>query len=248
MNRTAKLALILPTVALALSLAIAIALAAKAGDDPTTATRAVARDGATAASVEIGMEAGGLRLGPGAAGLMDGTFTFSDAALAPDIDYALDGGTGHLTVLQGGGPRFVPAADWSEVENAWDLRLAGDIPLALAVRLGAGESVLRLGGLELTDVAIETGAGATTVDFAGAWSRDVQATIDAGVGEVTIVLPRGVGVVVAANIGLGTVTAEGLTADGGRWVNDAYGVAPVTLAIDVTGHVGSVRLVLEPAS
>ena len=248
MNRNLKLALLLPAVAVALSLAIAIALAARAGDDPRTATRAVPRDGVTAATVEIGMEAGGLRLGPGAAGLMDGTFTFSDEALAPVVDYAVDGGTGRLTVRQGGGPGFVPPADWSDVENAWDLRLGGGIPLALAVRLGAGESALTLGGLDLTAVAVETGAGATTVDFSGAWSWDVHATVAAGAGEVTIVLPRGAGVAVRAGVGLGSVTADGLPANGGRWVNDAYGVAPVTLAIDVTGHVGSVRLVLEPAS
>ena len=133
---------------------------------------------------------------------------------------------------------------WQDAENAWDVRLNDAVPTDLRVELGVGESVLRLGGLNLTGLDVEAGIGATDVDLSGAWTRDLDARIESGVGEVTVTLPTDVGVRVEADQGLGDVDAEGLIKDGDVYVNAAYGESPVTLHLEVDGGVGEVNLKL----
>jgi hypothetical protein len=60
----------------------------------------------------------------------------------------------------------------------------------LAVDLGAGDGVLRFGELYLTGLDVKLGAGKLTLDFDGIWKNDLNASIESGVGEMSIVLPN----------------------------------------------------------
>lgn len=247
-NRNARLAVIVILAAmLVIPVASLIGLGVSAGDDPSTETISIPRDGVADAEVEIRMGAGALRIEPGAIGLMEATFTSTDEAVGRVVAYEVADGTGHLSVEQAGGAGFVAPWDWGQVEHAWDIKLAPEVPIALDVRLGAGAGTLSLGGLDLTALAIETGAGSTTVDLDGNWEHDLRATIEAGAGNLRVVVPDDPGVIVRASVDTGEITVDGLVEQHGAWVNAAYGRSPVTIEIVVRGGVGNVDIALASA-
>jgi hypothetical protein len=65
------------------------------------------------------------------------------------------------------------------------------------------------------------------------------------VGELTVVLPRRVGVRVTARHGIGEIEADGLRQDGDTYVNSAYGSTHGTVNVTVEQGVGTI--VLEQA-
>ena len=221
-----------------------VATDAFAVDEPRTDSRAVALNGAEAARVELEVGVGELALRGGGSpgGLLNADFTYNVDDWEPEFDYRIDGTEGTLTLRQ-------PDEDraflwWQDAENEWDVRLNDAVPTDLTVKLGVGESVLQLGGLSLTGLAVEAGIGETDLDLSGAWNRNLDARIESGVGEVTVTLPKDVGVRVEADQGLGDVDAEGLIKDGDVYVNAAYGESPVTLHLEVKTGVGEINLEL----
>jgi hypothetical protein len=64
------------------------------------------------------------------------------------------------------------------------------VPTDLDVEMGARESDLDLDSLALTGLDLEMGAGETTVDLTGDYARDFDASIEGGVGEATVLVPR----------------------------------------------------------
>jgi hypothetical protein len=86
------------------------------------------------------------------------------------------------------------------------------------------------------------GAGKSTVDLTGDYAQGFDASIQGGVGQVTVMLPSEVGVKTKAEGGLGKINAEGLKKVGDSYVNDAYGESDVTLNVDIQGGVGEINL------
>ncbi len=203
-----------------------------------TESQTVDTAGATAASVQIQMNAGELTLAGGAGQLLEADFRYNVADWEPQVAYAVDGARGALDVTQPGDG--LPVND--ELVNDWNLRLSGGLPLDLAINLGAGEGDLDLSGLDVSSVQVETGASVVTVDLRGDWDHDVDAVIRGGVGELRVVLPSALGVRVAADTALVNVTASGLTRDGDAYVNAAYGTAPYSLEVEIEAGVGAVDL------
>jgi hypothetical protein len=228
-----------------------------------TESRTVERGGAESVRVEIAMGAGELDVAGGAGELLDADFTYNVAEFKPQVEYD----DGLLVVRQ---PEFEGRASIWDVDDyryEWDLRLNDDVPIEMSVDLGAGRADLELGSLSLTGLDIDAGAGEVSVDLSGAssltrlnvdigagkltldltgdWQEDLDAKIEGGVGGATLRLPRGVGVRVEAEGGLGAINARGLTKDGSAYVNDAYGQSDVTLRIDVEAGVGAIDLELE---
>ena len=193
-------------------------------------SRSVQPDDAKAVRAHLVMGAGELKVGGAADALMEGDFSYNVADWKPQIDYDVNDGTGKLTVKQGSGDdgRLGGGA-----RNEWDLRFNDDVPIALSVEMGAGESDLDLDSLTLTGLDLAMGAGETTMDLTGDYDRDLAASIEGGVGEATVRLPGEVGV---------RVNAEGFRREGEAYVNDAYGDSNVSLKVDVQGGVGSINL------
>jgi hypothetical protein len=75
---------------------------------------------------------------------------------------------------------------------------------------------------------------------------DLVGDLEGGVGQVTIRLPRKVGVVVRASGGIGAVTAHGMRHDDDEYTNEAYGKTPLTIRLKVQGGVGQITLLEEP--
>jgi hypothetical protein len=202
-----------------------------------TETRAVDLDQSEFVTVDLRMGAGELSVRGGSPKLMDAEFSFRRLAMRPSIHYDTSDFRGRLRIEE---PSGVHTAN---SRYRWDLRLNDDKPLDLNVDFGAGEGRLDLGSLNLRSVEIHMGVGELRLDLRGTPKSDYTVTLRGGVGEVTVYLPEGVGVVADAQGGIGGITAHGLEKRDGEYVNDAYGRAKTTVRLDIRGGIGAINLI-----
>jgi hypothetical protein len=207
--------------------------------------QSVALQGAEKLDARIGMAAGQLKLDAGGPAAMDAEFSYSPRTWKPEVDYSVEGSTGVLVVEQ---PDPASGFDMmGDTRNDWDLKLATGVPLDLDVKLGAGESDIDLSGLDVRTLNVLTGAGETNVDLSGPRTSDVNARIEAGVGELTVLVPSDVGVRVrTSSEGIGDSTFEGLHKDGSDYVNDVYATSSVKIEITLHRGIGEVTVKTVP--
>jgi hypothetical protein len=173
--------------------------------------------GAESASVSITIGVGKLKLTGGADSLLDARFEYNIPDWKPVVSYKVEDGRGGLIVEQ---PSRVVGATWpGNVRYDWDLKLKSGVPLELEVDMGVGKSEVDLRGLDVRHLSLE-----------------------AGVGELKLVLPADVGVRVEAQGGLGHVDADGLKAEGDAWVNESWGKTKASLRIEVEAGIGEVEM------
>ena len=192
-------------------------------------------------NVEINMGAGDLVVTGGAEKLLEGDFTYNVAKLKPVVEYT----DGTLDLRQPENEGLPDLRGIGDFHNEWGLRLYDQVPMNLKVNMGAGTSDLQLAGLSLTGLDVVLGAGKSTVDLSGEWARDLDVTINTGAADVTVRLPRGVGVRVEVEAGPHTIDAPDLTQDGNVYTNSAYGKSEVTLQINMQAGIGQIDLELE---
>jgi hypothetical protein len=203
-------------------------------------SQAVEQQGAKSVHAHIELGAGRLELSGGATKLLEADFYYDRPSLKPEVNYFVSGGDGDLSILQPGQDhvQFGPSG-----RSEWNLHFNNQVPLDLGIEMGAGQGMLRLGGLALTHFSVEGGAGNLQVDLTGGnWQKDVDGRIEGGVGTVRVRLPSNVGVRVKATGGLGSVSAPGFQRDGDVYTNSAYGKSPVNLSLDIEGGVGAIHL------
>ena len=217
-------------------------------DDPntrtTTDTKTVALGGATSVEAEIRMGVGDLRLStePTTTDALSARFEYAPVSWKPTVDYSVSSGVGQLLVEQ---PNTTDVGVFRDTKNSWELKLAGGVPTRLTLRLGVGSSKVDLRGLDLSSIDAVTGVGDTTIDLSGPRTKDLTGRIEAGVGRITVRLPRNVGVrFTGRQDGVGNFTADGFTAEGTSWVNDAYSGSGPKIDIDFVRGVGDATLVL----
>ena len=197
-------------------------------------------DKAEMVRTELKMGAGELMVEGGSQKLMDGDFSYNVSSWKPSIKYTSSGVRGNLTVEQ---PHSVHAG--GKIKYRWDLRLNDRVPMDLVAELGAGEAKLNLGDLNLRSVQVHMGVGQLRLDLRGKPSRDYSVTIDGGVGQATVYLPRDVGVIANATGGIGNISVSGLQKRGDKWINDGRENASVMIHVDVHGGIGEIRLVAD---
>jgi hypothetical protein len=115
----------------------------------------------------------------------------------------------------------------------------------LSVDVGGGASDLQLAGLSLTGLDVRLGAGQYTIDLSGDWARDLSVTINSGAANISVRLPRNVGVRVKVDEGPSKIEATDLTQDGNVYTNAAYGGSPVTMQVDMEPGIGQINLEVE---
>jgi hypothetical protein len=233
-----RLAAELVAVAL-LAILLAAACGASQAGELQTESETVELGEAESVRANLKMAAGELKVGGGAASLMEADFAYNVADWQPEVSYDdVSSGTGTLSVKQPDENTGMSDDD----RNEWNIHLNDGVPTNLHVVMGAGKSDFDLSGLNLTGFDLRVGAGPSTVDLAGDWDRDVETSIQGGAGKATVRLPSQMGVRVDVAGGLGEIQAEGLSRDGDAYVNDAYGESEATLDVDIEGGVGLVRL------
>ena len=203
-------------------------------------SQSVELEDAEAVDVSIDFGAGDLTVGGGAAKLLEADFTYNVAELKPVVTFS----DGTLVVEQPGVDGLPIPQGITDFRNEWDLRLADQVPMNLKVNMGAGNSDLQLAGLSLTGLDLTLGAGTSVVDLNNDWTRDLDVSIDTGAANVTVRLPKNVGVRVQVEDGPHTVEAPNLTQDGRIYTNDAYGKSQVTLHVNIKAAIGSINLQL----
>jgi hypothetical protein len=202
-------------------------------------TRSVELQGATAVDAKIEMPAGQINIDGGADKLLDADLSYDGRDPAPEVSYTVNNGHGHLDLAQGGKHHDVT---FGRNDGSWRLRFNRSVPLDLNLDMGAGQSDLKLGQLNLTHLEINIGAGQMNLDLTGPRKQNLDATVEGGAGQATIRLPKDIGVSVKASGGLGAIDARGLTKQGDEYVNAAYGKTPVSIDLTVEGGVGEINL------
>jgi hypothetical protein len=201
-------------------------------------TRSVELQGAAAVAAKLEMPAGMLDIGGGSEKLLDGDFRYDGGEQQPNVDYTVTNGQGQLDLAQHG----QHDVQFGTSDSEWKLRFNQTVPLDLNLDMGAGQSDLKLGQLNLTHLEINIGAGQMNLDLTGPRKQDLVADVEGGAGQATIRLPKDVGVRVHASGGLGAIETKGLTKQGDEYVNAAYGKTPISIELTVEGGVGEIDL------
>lgn len=200
---------------------------------------------ARSVNAQIEMGVGKLNLGGGAENLMDANFLYNLASWKPEVSYAVNDGVGNLKVSQ---PTSVNVRSFSEdVRYEWNILLNNDVPINLRTILGAGDGNLRLGGMLLTGLHAQSGAGNVTIDLSGVWRRDLNASIEAGIGNLVLIVPQYTGTMINVSQGLGTVEiSTGIKRQNDSYINDAYGQTATSLRVNIKSGIGDIRLMQSP--
>ncbi|WP_179222967.1 toast rack family protein [Pontibacter ummariensis] len=147
-------------------------------------------------------------------------------------------------------------------DNKWTLNLSKNIPTALYLEMGAGESSLDLSNSQVRQLDVQAGAvaldinlsksqlrqadikagvGELNLDLRGDWDHDLTVDIAGGIGEINLKLPQHTGVRLKTS-GLGSQDLAGLKDAGSYYKNDALGKARHTITLNVTGALGSINV------
>jgi hypothetical protein len=111
---------------------------------------------------------------------------------------------------------------------------------AASLRAGAADlTVLGLGNSRCDRIAFEGGVGRVTLDFGGTWASNSRVEVKMALGEVTLRLPRQVGVRITPDKFLASFDPQGLLRQGTSYLSPGYDQAARHLDIDVTPAIGN---------
>jgi hypothetical protein len=202
-----------------------------------TETRSIERDKSELVRAEVRLGAGELHVRGGAQKMVEADFRYNVPEWKPEIRYNATGFRRILSIGQPGSRKISGHTTYD-----WNLRFNDDTPLDMIVHMGAGQAQLDLGSLSLRSVEVNIGVGEVKMDLRGTPAHDYDVRVHGGVGEASIQLPRGVGVMADAHGGIGEINAHGMRKRGSHYVNDAYDNAKVILHVDVKGGIGTINL------
>jgi hypothetical protein len=112
-----------------------------------------------------------------------------------------------------------------------------------AISAGAAElSLFGLGNSRCDRIEFEGGVGRVLLDFTGSWSSSAQVHVTMAMGELTLRLPRRIGVRVRMDKFLSSFEPTGLVRRGNEFESANYDVSPWHLDLDLTTAVGGVNV------
>jgi hypothetical protein len=132
----------------------------------------------------------------------------------------------------------------ADVEIEWD-ELNPVLLDLLNVDAGAASLKMRkLGNAHFDQMNFTGGAGNFDLDFSGDWQESARVSIKTGLSNLTLVVPRDLGVKIdTGDQTLTSVKAEGFRRQGTAWVNNAYGESERELIITVDIGLGNLILI-----
>ncbi len=176
-----------------------------------------------------------------------GEMTARSAAPGNLIDGTFEGGVRH----RADGPnRLAIEQDttyglpWLDHESRWDVGLTAEVPLDLRLDTGASRATLDLGDLRLRSLELHTGASETRIMLPrAAGMTSVRA--DSGAASLTMEVPAGVAARIRSRMGLGSsqIDQSRFPRIGDHYESPDFGTAANRIDIDVSGGVGSVRVI-----
>lgn len=176
-----------------------------------------------------------------------GTLTGHAAAPGNLIDGTFKGGVRHRST----GPNRVQIEQdttyglpWLDHGANWDIGLTAEVPLELRLDTGANRAMLDLRDLRLRSLELHTGASETRVLLPRAAGATTVRT-ESGAASLTLEVPSGVAARIRSRMALGTSQVDQArfprVADG--YESPDYAAAANRVEIDISGGVGSVRVI-----
>jgi hypothetical protein len=171
-------------------------------------------------------------------------FTYAPESWKPDVSISPNLGIAGFRISsphEGGTQWFV------YTHYSWVITLPTGVITDLTLDLGVGNSTVDLRGIDLFRLRAMTGVGNTTIDLSGIRPTVQNPTvrIQSGVGNLTLVLPRDIGVAVTTQEkGVGNLSAQGFDRVGDKLTNAAYGGSDPQMEIEIVRGVGNVTLEL----
>lgn len=207
--------------------------------DLRTEEQTIDLGGAERVVIELEIGIGKLSVRGGSSALLDAEFTYNVEEWAPTVDYSVKDGTGHLSITQ---PDAEGKSAPDKARNEWKLSLSEEVPLELSIDMGVGNVQLDLGDLRLTDLSVDQGVGNVKINLVGVRTGDLTASVDGGVGAITVQVPSSIGVRVEADTGIGSFSTHGLKKRGNAYVNDAYGETESTITLSIDAGIGKITV------
>lgn len=216
---------------------------------------------AKSVDVEILMGAGLLKINDGANKLLEAGFAYTYENFKAKINYKVIDEKGTLKIIQ---PSTNNGYKIKNYKNIWDLRFNNKVPMTMLIKFGAGEANVNLGNLLIKDLDFKLGAGKANIDLksskilkklvvnmgvgdvlldlTGEWNHNLDVTIDGGIGKLTILLPKEVGVKANVKKGLTDINAQQFIKDGNIYYNKAYDENKPFIDLDINTGIGQVNL------
>jgi hypothetical protein len=217
-----------------------IAIASPFGGGVKTVAFTQALDGAKQSSLNFSVAAGELTLSGGAEDntLVKGTIGLpKDTNLTPDYQAPTDGSSSYT--LEGAGVVLIPMG----TSIPWNLKVNSVIPIELTSRLGAGNMVLDLSGVKISDFDSELAVGRSVITLPR--KRSATGKVQVAVGELVIRVPKGTHVIIHSSIGAATrLLPAGYTETNGLIQSNAGGDD----VVEFTANVAVGSLVIQEIS
>lgn len=157
-----------------------------------------------------------------------------------DQDFSVNGSTAYYQLQSRFAGMNFPFGD-RRGEGRWDLRLNEQIPMALTIQTGVGQSVIDLSRLTVTDLRVTSGVGETTLTLPA--QGQVRGRVNTGVGQTTIRIPEGVAARIRVQTGIGGISVRGnFQQDGSYYTTPDYMAAVQRIDLEVEGGVGGIRI------
>lgn len=99
-----------------------------------------------------------------------------------------------------------------------------------------------LGNLNARQLSLRGGVGEVILDFTGDWQRNLDASIEMGLGALTLRVPTGLGVRLVRDGLLASFDSQGLTKRGDVYYSENWENATHRLSLEVDAALGSIRV------
>jgi hypothetical protein len=205
----------------------------------------VEKDSVKELEVSLQLGVGEMNVSGGAGEWVTGEIEYNNDDLKPEVEYDLNGDKGEVNIKQK--KNINVSTGFGNMKNSWDLQLSDEVPIELKVASGASDTNLDLRGMQLQDLKVDAGVGDVEVNLSGEWKESFDVEINTGVGETTVLLPKGTGVKIQSQEGIGKSNFDkGFSSKGNNtYVNDAYDSADVIITVIVDTGVGEVNFKSE---
>ncbi len=124
-----------------------------------------------------------------------------------------------------------------------ELNLTPRIPLKLRLDSGASNVNIDASNLQLEDISIDAGASNTTLTL-GDKVANAKGSVDTGAGNLTLRIPKSVGLKIHADVGLSSnnFETEGLTKQGETYTTEGFDRNEKKIELTLDGGVSSLKL------
>jgi len=228
-----------------------IAYAVYKGEQPATTQPKVSTEtiselmqDADSGQITLKFGAGRVTIGalPDSPNFVEGKLEYTRYSLQAERDFRVQNGRAEFSLSA----RSQPIPFWVPGDIAgeyWDLRFTPRIPLEMDIKTGVGKVNMDLSGLKVTRLTLDAGVGETVIIFPVAAGL-TRANINAGVGAITVQIPKEVGARILVAKGLGSIRVKStrFTHFGNEYTSKNYQTAENKLDLEIKGGVGTITI------